>query len=110
LAHELIASLGEGEDPDAGKTWIAEIERRAREADSGSVELEDWATVRAKWAARWRKQGVQLVLHPKRLRPVTGTTRDVRGSGVDLPAELERAFEMILVQTATAKKQWRGRR
>ncbi len=55
LAHELIVSLDQSEDADAGETWLAEIERRAREVDSGSVALEDWTTVRARWGARWRK-------------------------------------------------------
>jgi putative addiction module component (TIGR02574 family) len=55
IAHELILSLDEGEDPDAADAWVEEIERRAREIDSGAVATEDWSTVRARWAARWRK-------------------------------------------------------
>jgi len=55
LAHELILSLDEGEDSDAAEAWVAEIERRAQEVDSGAVATEDWTTVRARWAARWRK-------------------------------------------------------
>jgi hypothetical protein len=55
LAHDLIVSLDEGEDPGAADAWLTEIERRAREAESGAASVEDWATVRARWAARWRK-------------------------------------------------------
>jgi putative addiction module component (TIGR02574 family) len=55
LAHELIVSLDEADDPGAAEAWVAEIERRAREVESGSVPLEDWATVRARWTSRWRK-------------------------------------------------------
>ncbi len=55
LAHDLIVSLDEAEDPGAAEAWLAEIERRAREVESGSVSLHDWPAVRARWAARWRK-------------------------------------------------------
>jgi hypothetical protein len=55
LAHDLIVSLDETEDPGAADAWLAELERRAREVESGSASLEDWAVVRARWAARWRK-------------------------------------------------------
>jgi len=55
LAHDLIASLDDAQDPGAAEAWVAEIERRAREVESGSAPLEDWAAVRARWAARWRK-------------------------------------------------------
>jgi putative addiction module component (TIGR02574 family) len=54
LAHDLIVSLDEAEDPDAADAWVAELERRAREVESGSASVEDWAAVRARWAARWR--------------------------------------------------------
>ncbi len=55
LAHDLIVSLDEAEDPGAAGAWLAELERRAREVESRSVSLQDWAAVRARWAARWRK-------------------------------------------------------
>ena len=55
LAHELIVSLDETDDPDAAEAWLVELERRARDAASGSVTLEDWEAGRARWAARWHK-------------------------------------------------------
>lgn len=55
MAHDLIASLDDAQDPGAAEAWLTEIERRARQVESGSVSLEDWAAVRVRWAARWRK-------------------------------------------------------
>lgn len=55
LAHDLIASLDDALDPGAAEAWLTEIERRVREVESGSASLEDWAAVRARWVARWRK-------------------------------------------------------
>lgn len=55
LAHDLIASLDDAQDPGAAEAWVAELERRAREFESGAAPVEDWATVRARWSARWRK-------------------------------------------------------
>lgn len=55
LAHDLIVSLDQAEDPGADDAWLAELERRAREVESGSASLEEWAVVKARWAARWRK-------------------------------------------------------
>jgi hypothetical protein len=55
LAHDLIVNLDEAEDPGAADVWVAELERRVREVESGSAAVEDWAAVRARWAARWRK-------------------------------------------------------
>ena len=55
LAHELILSLDEGEDSDAADAWVAEIERRAREVESGTIATDAWHRVRARWTARWRK-------------------------------------------------------
>lgn len=55
LAHDLIASLDDALDPGAAEAWVAELERRAREVESDAAPLEDWAAVRARWAARWRK-------------------------------------------------------
>lgn len=55
LAHELIVSLDDAEDADAGEAWVAEVERRAREVQAGLVETEEWSAVRARLATRWRK-------------------------------------------------------
>ncbi len=55
MAHDLIVSLDEAEDAGAAEAWVTELERRAREVESGAAPLEDWATVRARWTARWRK-------------------------------------------------------
>jgi putative addiction module component (TIGR02574 family) len=55
LAHELLASLDADSDPDAADAWAAEIERRASEVLAGAP-VEDWDTVRARLAGRWRKR------------------------------------------------------
>ncbi|MFL5408491.1 MAG: addiction module protein [Myxococcales bacterium] len=55
LAHDLLASLSEGEDPDAATYWVAEIERRAQEVKEGTAEFEDWEVVRARLEGRWGK-------------------------------------------------------
>lgn len=47
LASDLIASLDEGEDPDAEEAWAVELERRAERAHSGQSKGTDWKTVRA---------------------------------------------------------------
>ena len=56
LAHDPIASLDDAQDPGAAEAWVAELERRAREVESGAVQLEEWAAVRARWTVRWRKR------------------------------------------------------
>jgi len=55
LARELLASLSEGEDPDAATYWLDEIERRAKEVRDGTAQFEDWDSVRARLESRWRK-------------------------------------------------------
>lgn len=37
LAHDLIASLDDAQDPGAAEAWVAELERRAREVESGTA-------------------------------------------------------------------------
>ncbi len=54
LAHELLISLDEQEDPDAADAWLAEIDRRVREVEDGTAQLEDWEVVRDRLAQRWR--------------------------------------------------------
>ena len=55
LARELLRSLDDSEDPDAAAASLAEIERRAREVEAGTADLEDWAAVRHRLESRWRK-------------------------------------------------------
>lgn len=55
IAHELLLSLDDGADADAAEAWVAELEKRAAEVRSGSVEAEDWDLVRAQLAQRWRR-------------------------------------------------------
>lgn len=55
IAHELLLSLDDGADADAAEAWVAELEQRAEEVHSGSVEAEDWDLVRAQLAQRWRR-------------------------------------------------------
>lgn len=56
LARELLRSLDESEDPDAAEAWLAEIERRAREVQAGSADVEEWSAVRERLATRWRNR------------------------------------------------------
>ncbi|HWN69624.1 MAG TPA: addiction module protein [Haliangium sp.] len=53
LAHELLASLDEGEDAGAAEAWLQEIDRRAREVEAGTASLEEWSAVRERLARRW---------------------------------------------------------
>jgi putative addiction module component (TIGR02574 family) len=46
LAGALIESLDSSSDADAVAAWDAEIERRVRELESGSVETVPWSEVR----------------------------------------------------------------
>lgn len=52
IAHELLESLDEGEDPDVAGAWHAEIERRVQAVEEGTAVLEDWTSVRARLATR----------------------------------------------------------
>lgn len=54
IAHELLVSLDEREDPDAADAWLAEIDQRAREVEDGTAELESWDEVRERLTHRWR--------------------------------------------------------
>jgi putative addiction module component (TIGR02574 family) len=56
IAHELLLSLDEGADADAAEAWVAELERRAAEVRSGAITTEDWASVKARLADRWRRR------------------------------------------------------
>lgn len=48
VAAALIASLDEGDDPDAAAAWTAELERRARRVLSGESQGIPWEDVRAR--------------------------------------------------------------
>jgi len=52
LAHGLLRSLDGPADGDADAAWTAEIARRARELDDGSVEAVDWESARERIAQR----------------------------------------------------------
>ncbi len=47
LVDSLLDSLDTAVDPDAEKLWQAEILRRAREIDEGSVRLIPWSELRS---------------------------------------------------------------
>ena len=47
LAGAMIESLDPRPTPEVKAAWSREIERRIRELEAGSVELADWAYVRA---------------------------------------------------------------
>jgi putative addiction module component (TIGR02574 family) len=46
LAAELLASLDGPADPDAEAEWAAEIARRVRAIEAGTVKLEPWPDVK----------------------------------------------------------------
>lgn len=48
IASELLDSVEGPEDEEWGAAWVAEIDRRAAEADRGEVELEDWDVVKSR--------------------------------------------------------------
>ena len=50
LIDSLLDSLDAGVDPDAEHLWEAEILRRAREIDKGSVTLVPWSELRTQLA------------------------------------------------------------
>ena len=46
VAAELLASLDGPADPDAEAAWHAEIDRRIRAIEAGTIRLEPWSEVR----------------------------------------------------------------
>ena len=50
LVDSLLDSLDMAVDPDAEKLWQAEILRRAREINEGSVQLVPWSELRSQLA------------------------------------------------------------
>ena len=46
VAAELLASLDGPADPDAEAAWDAEIDRRIRAIEAGTIRLEPWSEVR----------------------------------------------------------------
>jgi putative addiction module component (TIGR02574 family) len=48
LIDELTETLPELYPEDVSPEWKAEIQRRSREIDDGTAQLEDWETVRAR--------------------------------------------------------------
>jgi putative addiction module component (TIGR02574 family) len=54
VARELIASLDGPAEEDVDEAWLAEAERRQREAGDDPAAFEDWTDVRARIAERLR--------------------------------------------------------
>lgn len=52
LAGRLIETLDEDVDDDAEQLWAAEIARRVKELDEGTVQTVPWADVRREMLAR----------------------------------------------------------
>ena len=48
IAGDLLDSVEGQENAEWDAAWLAEIDRRAAEAERGGVELEDWDVVRAR--------------------------------------------------------------
>jgi putative addiction module component (TIGR02574 family) len=56
VAHRLLLSLEESEDPGAEAEWSEELERRAREVLDGSVKTVPWEQVEARISTRIRQR------------------------------------------------------
>lgn len=59
LARELLVSLDEAppDDPnDVEAAWLKELDRRARELESGKTKTEPWAVVHARIASRLKRR------------------------------------------------------
>lgn len=52
IASRLISSLDDGVDDDAEATWSAEIARRIRDIDNGTIRLVPWTEVRRRLTAQ----------------------------------------------------------
>ena len=61
LIDDLASSVPDDHPPRLSPEWLAELDRRSDEIDSGSVETESWSAIRerlfAKHAVRIRKAG-----------------------------------------------------
>jgi putative addiction module component (TIGR02574 family) len=57
LVDSILDSLDTAVDPDAEKLWLAEILRRAREIDEGSVQLVPWSELRSRVGAAYSAPG-----------------------------------------------------
>ena len=55
LIDELAASVRDDEPPSLSPEWLAELERRSAEIDSGKVSTVPWAIVRERL---WKKVGL----------------------------------------------------
>lgn len=59
VAEALIESLDEDGDPEAGRAWAAEIERRVERVLAGESEGAPWEQVRERLRARRQPMGPQ---------------------------------------------------
>ncbi len=55
LAHELLASLDDGNDASAEQAWLHEMHKRAQDVDASSIALEDFTAVRERLSKRLTK-------------------------------------------------------
>ena len=58
LIDQLAASVPDDQPPSLAEGWMAEIERRSKEIDSGAVTPEPWDSIRSRL---FRKHGVEGV-------------------------------------------------
>ena len=56
LIDQLAASVPDDQPPSLSEPWMAEIERRSKEIDSGAVSTEPWESIRTRL---FRKFGVE---------------------------------------------------
>lgn len=55
LASELLASVPQSPDPDWDSAWLAELDRRVKDVESGKVKLASWETTRRRLRAAIRR-------------------------------------------------------
>jgi putative addiction module component (TIGR02574 family) len=56
LIDQLAASVPDDQPPSLSETWLAEIDRRSKEIDSGAITTEPWDAIRSRL---FRKHGVE---------------------------------------------------
>lgn len=56
LARDLLHSLESSPSEEADASWVAELEKRSRELDDGSVTPVDWEEARGRILARLRRR------------------------------------------------------
>ena len=57
LIDALASTMPDDRVPQLSKDWLAEIDRRSREIDSGNVPTEDWNDIRSRLFTKYGVEG-----------------------------------------------------